>query len=125
MSGISLTTAGIVSQTGDLGSTPTAFAGNDLVPSLGAAQFPHDDGLYHSLGANRLGELRQRFFPHVQPRLISATLQEVQWQFFEFTLRIDLGCPARTGRTEQGFQATTEDFYVLPLERSKKIAGGL
>jgi hypothetical protein len=75
-SGISRTRQG-TSQAGDLGGTPAAFAGDDLV-AFGVkhgADGAHQDRLHHALGLDRGGQLFERARVHAGAWLVLARLQ--------------------------------------------------
>jgi len=85
-------------QAGELGGAPAAFAGDDFV--FVVADGAHDDGLHHALGANRVGQLVEGFRMHIQARLITPALNQVNGQFPQRAFRGT--CLARGGSRGRG-----------------------
>ncbi len=79
--------AGMSGEARELRGAPATLARDDLVTLRLArrrrADRPHDDGLHDALRLDGVRQLLQRLLPHVEARLILATLKQVERQFRE------------------------------------------
>ena len=73
---------------GHLRRAPAAFARHDLVALgvAGLADGPRDDRLHDALRLDGAGQLLERVLAYIQPRLVPAALQQVEWNFLERTV---------------------------------------
>ena len=64
---------------------PPPFAGYNLVaefPTDGIER-PDDNGLNEPLGAYRLGQLLKILLAHIHARLVTASMQEIDWNLLQ------------------------------------------